>query len=125
MEAPKKKRAYAAGAYEFGANSAMQAGPPPGAPMPMAGGAMPPGPEGQQVPQEQLTQQFGQIQLGPQPVQVTPQMQQPATQMNQLIATDLVLQPFNVLELDLPPPQITLPPNVRMRPDIVHSADSC
>lgn len=32
--------------------------------------------------------------------------------MNQLYPTDLLNQPFNVQELDLPPPAIILPPNV-------------
>ena len=33
--------------------------------------------------------------------------------LNQLYPSDLLSQPFNVAELDLPPPPITLPPNVR------------
>lgn len=33
--------------------------------------------------------------------------------LNQLYPTDLLNQPFNVAELDLPPPPIILPPNVR------------
>lgn len=32
--------------------------------------------------------------------------------LNQLYPTDLLNQPFNVAELDLPPPAIILPPNV-------------
>lgn len=32
--------------------------------------------------------------------------------LNQLYPTDLLNQPFNVSELDLPPPPIILPPNV-------------
>jgi protein transport protein SEC24 len=32
--------------------------------------------------------------------------------LNQLYPTDLLSQPFNVSELDLPPPPIALPPNV-------------
>lgn len=34
--------------------------------------------------------------------------------LNQLYPTDLMSQPFNVSELDLPPPPIMLPPNVRI-----------
>jgi protein transport protein SEC24 len=33
--------------------------------------------------------------------------------LNQLYPTDLLNQPFNVAELELPPPPIILPPNVR------------
>ncbi|KAA8566584.1 hypothetical protein EYC84_009130 [Monilinia fructicola] len=36
--------------------------------------------------------------------------------LNQLYATDLVNQPFNVAELDLPPPPIILPPNSSVTP---------
>ncbi|KAF2801929.1 COPII component protein [Mytilinidion resinicola] len=43
-------------------------------------------------------------------------MQAPPQQLNQLYPTDLVSQPFNVLELDLPPPQINLPPNTSATP---------
>jgi len=43
------------------------------------------------------------------------QPQQPARfgPLNQLYPTDLMSQPFNVSELDLPPPPIVLPQNVR------------
>ena len=36
-------------------------------------------------------------------------------QLNQLYPTDLLNAPFNVAELDLPPPPIILPPNVGVR----------
>ena len=45
----------------------------------------------------------------------TPQNAQsipPRPHLNQLYPTDLLNQPFNVTELDLPPPPIILPPNV-------------
>ncbi|KAF2195243.1 COPII component protein [Zopfia rhizophila CBS 207.26] len=115
MDAPKKKRAYAAQAYDFGANAGVQTGAPPpgGAPIPSVGM---PAPGIPQSPQDPLVQQFGQMNLGPQPVQVTPQMQPAAAHLNQLYPTDLVSQPFNVLELDQPPPQINLPPNTSATP---------
>jgi protein transport protein SEC24 len=50
-----------------------------------------------------------------------PQMQQGAQQarvaLNQLYPTDLLNQPFNVSELDLPPPPCILPPNVSDKSD--------
>lgn len=36
-------------------------------------------------------------------------------QLNQLYPSDLLNQPLNVSELDLPPPPIILPPNVSRR----------
>lgn len=103
--AHKKKRAYAAQAYDFGANAGLAAGAAqPAATIPAVG--IP------QSPQEPLAAQFGQMNLGLQPVQQAPQMQPPPQHLNQLYPTDLVTQPFNVMELDLPPPQINLPPNV-------------
>ncbi|KAI9697113.1 MAG: COPII subunit [Bogoriella megaspora] len=60
-----------------------------------------------------MTQQFGQMGLGG-------QQQQPASgapmRLNQLYPTDLQSQPFNVAELDLPPPPIILPPNSSATP---------
>jgi len=53
---------------------------------------------GQSVPQQQQQQQT-QGRAGP---------------LNQLYPTDLLNQPFNVSELDLPPPPIILPPNVSL-----------
>ncbi|EHK23253.1 COPII component protein [Trichoderma virens Gv29-8] len=51
------------------------------------------------------------MQMGsqPQPPQMA-QANRPAA-LNQLYPTDLLTQPFNVTELDLPPPPIILPPN--------------
>jgi protein transport protein SEC24 len=52
------------------------------------------------------------MQMGGQPQQ--PQMAQAARPavLNQLYPTDLLTQPFNATELDLPPPPIILPQNV-------------
>lgn len=136
----KKRDRYAGAAYEFGANSSGQAPagiPPPtqgyGAPVPAYGGAPSPGygapapaygapaPNyGQPAPQDPnaLNQQFGQMNLGPQPGQVAPQVQQPntATQQNQLFPSDLIAQPFHVSELYNPPPPIHLPANAAATP---------
>lgn len=49
----------------------------------------------------------------PQPLQQQPQ-QQARLVLNQLYPTDLLNQPFNVSELDLPPPPCILPPNVSL-----------
>lgn len=164
----KKKRGYAAGAFDVGsgANSAVggqtQGGVPPqyGAqygqqPMqpdpqqqPAAQGfqqgypaaqqgypgaqqqAQPPQPQyGYQAPDQGypapgaapggvagITQGMGGMQIGGQPQQqqqqTGPASQQPRAVMNQLYPTDLLNQPFNASELDLPPPPINLPPNV-------------
>lgn len=117
----KKKRAYAAQAYDFGANAA---GAGPAAPLPMGSPVVDP-----------LAGQFGQMNLGPgqpqqpmmqqpmqpmqpmQPIQQMPQQMAPQqTQLNQLVTTDLMSAPFNVYELDQLPPPIILPPNVSRRP---------
>lgn len=55
---------------------------------------------GQPVPQQQQQQQPPQARIGP---------------LNQLYPTDLLSQPFNVSELDLPPPPVILPPNVSLQ----------
>lgn len=61
---------------------------------------------------DQMTQQFGQMGMGAQQ-QIPQQTQAPrAVPLNQLYPTDLLTQPFNVAELDYPPPPIILPPNV-------------
>ena len=66
-----------------------------------------------------ITQGMGGMQLGGQQQQQQPQqpvaqaqLQRPAV-LNQLFPSDLLSQPFNVAELDLDPPPIMLPPNVR------------
>jgi protein transport protein SEC24 len=61
-----------------------------------------------------ITQGMGQMGLGG-PGQAAAQPQAAATRpmaLNQLYPTDLLNQPFNVAELELPPPPIILPPNV-------------
>lgn len=61
-----------------------------------------------------ITQGMGGMQLGgqPQQQQSVPASQLPRAVLNQLYPTDLLNQPFNASELDLPPPPINLPPNV-------------
>jgi protein transport protein SEC24 len=132
--AAKKKRAYAQQAYEFGGNVPQQQsqGPPPmmggmpaGAPLggvpalgspigqnqPLMGAPSMGQPLMQANSPEQLSSQFGQMNIQSQP-QASHQGQQPAQNLNQLFPSDLISQPFNVQELDLPPPPINLPPNV-------------
>lgn len=59
-----------------------------------------------------ITQGVGNMSMGGQPQSAQAgQGQRPAV-LNQLYPTDLLNQPFNVAELDLPPPPIVLPPNV-------------
>ena len=137
MSEPKKKRAYAAQAYEFGANAAGAPGggvpqpPAPGygapqaaypaqqtgygapqqgygAPVPAYGQPVP------QSPQEPLAQQFGQMNLGPgpAPAQVMPQSTQ--NSQNPLVGSDLMQQPLQAWELEIPPPAINLPANVSL-----------
>ena len=56
------------------------------------------------------TQQFSQMDMSQKPApQAAPQR---APVLNQLYPTDLLNQPFNVQELDYPPPPAILPPNV-------------
>ena len=108
----KKKRAYAAQAYDFGANTGAAAAAPPSMVPPAGAGAMDP-----------LAGQFGQMNLGAQQaqqpmMQPMQSMQQPpmpaqTSQLNQRVTTALSSAPFNVYELDQPPPPIILPPNVR------------
>ena len=54
--------------------------------------------------------QIGAAQTQPQPM---PPPQQARIALNQLHTTDLIQQPFNVAELEMPPPPLVLPPNVR------------
>lgn len=78
---------------------------------PMAQGYVPPAAPGV----AQMTQQFGAMGMAD-PHQMPPQAAQAPrpVPLNQLYPTDLLTQPFNVAELDLPPPPIVLPPGVRI-----------
>ncbi|OWP05167.1 transport protein SEC [Marssonina coronariae] len=70
-----------------------------------------------------ITQGMGQMGMGAQPPpgaqpgqpQAAAGAIRPAV-LNQLYPTDLLNQPFNVAELDLPPPPIVLPPNSSVTP---------
>ncbi|KAL1956207.1 hypothetical protein VTO42DRAFT_7554 [Malbranchea cinnamomea] len=81
----------------------------PAAPL---GGYQPPGPGYPTQPSvSQVTQQIADMSMtgrGHQPQQSAP--------LNQLYPTDLLTQPFNVAELDYPPPPIILPPNSSVTP---------
>lgn len=65
-----------------------------------------------------ITQGMGGMGLGgqPQQQQSVPASQLPRAVLNQLYPTDLLNQPFNASELDLPPPPINLPPNSSVTP---------
>ena len=98
--------AFAAGAPGYGQHS------------PAVGGYQPPEPgypthgaPQQQPGMGQITQGMGALAVGNQAQHSAPQMQG-RPQMNPLYPTDLLNQPMNVSELDLPPPPIILPPNV-------------
>lgn len=81
----------APGLSGVGAGNIQQGGyEPPGAPVAMAG----------------VTQQFGQMGMGQQGGI------QASQALNHLYSVDLMQQPFNVAELEFPPPEIVLPPNV-------------
>ena len=120
---PEPQPAY--GAPQYGAQVGV---PAPGALAPGYGGAAPYGGVGYQAPDAGypgpgapaasgvagITQGISQMGMGgaaqpaAQPLQAAAR---PAI-LNQLYPTDLLNQPFNVVELELPPPPITLPPNV-------------
>lgn len=62
-----------------------------------------------------ITQAIGQMEFGSggqRPIPGLVPGAAPKIALNQLYPTDLLNQPFNVAELDLPPPPIILPPNV-------------
>ena len=101
----------------YGANppAQLQAGAPGyGQPPPTVGGYQPPeagypnhGATSMLGGMGGITQGMSNLGVGAQPQQM---QQRPV--LNQLFPTDLLNQPFNVSELDLPPPPIILPPNV-------------
>ncbi|KAG7120717.1 Protein transport protein SEC24 like [Verticillium longisporum] len=116
---------YGAGAPAYGAPQPLA--PQPGAPQPAAYGYQAPdvgypGP-GQGAPAPNapgvagINQQMAGMNLGPggQPQPQSAQAARPVA-LNQLYPTDLLNQPFNVSELDLPPPPIILPPNSSVTP---------
>lgn len=75
-----------------------------------------PGPGAAQAGVAGITAGMGQVGFGgAPPPAIAGQPQQAGARpavLNQLYPTDLLNQPFNVAELDLPPPPIILPPNV-------------
>ena len=89
--------------------------------VPAVGGYQPPEPgyPSHGTPTQQagvglITHGMGNLAMGNQAQPPAPHMQG-RPQMNQLYPTDLLNQPLNVSELDLPPPPIILPPNVSMK----------
>ena len=94
-----------------------QAQAPGYGPPPAVGGYQPPDPgysSGGAAPMSPvggITQGMGNLGVSGHPQQqAAPTPQRP--QLNQLYPTDLLNQPLNVTELELPPPPIILPPNV-------------
>lgn len=64
-----------------------------------------------------MTQQFSQMGMAPQqPAQAPQQAASVAQRLNPLQPVDISVQgaPFHVSDLNLPPPPIILPPNVRL-----------
>lgn len=123
QQQPELQPAY--GAPQYGAQPGV---PAPGAPVPGYGGGV----GGYQVPDagypvpgapapagiSGITQGMGQMGIGGSTAPPAAQPQQAAVRpavLNPLFTTDLLNQPFNVAELDLPPPPIILPPNVSFR----------
>ncbi|KAK2757703.1 COPII subunit [Arachnomyces sp. PD_36] len=100
----------------YGADQAQA--PAPGYPQPDAAGYQAPT-TGYPVPAaagvQQMTQQFGQMGVSD-PSQMQPQAPMSRAQLNQLYPTNLLTQPFNVAELDFPPPPIVLPANTSVTP---------
>lgn len=84
---------------------------------PNVGGYQPPAPGYPSQPSQPIspvggiTQGMGNLGVSGQPAQ-HPAPTPARPQLNQLYPTDLLNQPLNVSELDLPPPPIVLPPNV-------------
>jgi protein transport protein SEC24 len=114
---------YPQGGYQQNPAAVQQTATPlyPGQePAPAIGGYQPPAPGypaagAANVPG--MTQQFAQMDMSQKPpVAAAPQQPQRAPVLNQLYPTDLSNQPFNVAELDFPPPPAILPPNVRVTP---------
>ena len=62
-----------------------------------------------------LTQDMSRIGFGGSPNPPPQQGQSNRPHLNQLYPTDMMNQPFQVTELDLPPPPIVLPPNVSLQ----------
>ena len=104
---------------EYGAPQSQARPASYGQPPPAVGGYQAPdaGYPGPGVPPPQdgmggITQGMGNMGIGG---QIQPGPAAPKRQvLNQLHPTDLLNQPFHVSELDLPPPPIILPPNVRI-----------
>ncbi|MCJ1423909.1 COPII subunit [Sticta canariensis] len=110
-------------AYGAGPASPPAVGVAPGygQPPPGVGGYQPPdpgypsqGPTPMQPGVGGITQGMDNMGIGGQRQHPSQQLQRP--QLNQLYPTDLLNQPLNVSELDLPPPPIILPPNSSVTP---------
>lgn len=105
---------YPQGGYQQNPVAAQQSATPMYPGQEAVGGYQPPAPAYPAAGVAGVTQQFNQMDLSQKPpVAAAPQQQQQrAPVLNQLYPTDLSNQPFNVAELDYPPPPAILPPNV-------------
>jgi protein transport protein SEC24 len=107
---------YGSGAPQYGSGVGYQA---PDAGYPAPGAPTQGGVAG-------ITQGMGQMGVGgAQPVQQSQQAAVRPAVLNQLYPTDLLNQPFNVAELELPPPPIILPPNVSLQSRQVVISANC
>ncbi|OJD15810.1 protein transporter SEC24 [Emergomyces pasteurianus Ep9510] len=112
--APQQPQVYQQGG--FGAEPAQMAPQIAGQPEPVGGYQAPVDPyPSQPVNMGQVTQQMGQMSMAGQPAGQQIPVQRGAP-LNTLYPTDLLTQPFNVAELDYPPPPIVLPPNSSVTP---------
>ncbi|KAF7508675.1 COPII subunit [Endocarpon pusillum] len=82
------------------------------------GGYQPPVPvyPGQQPGMNSMTQQFSQMDMSQKPVSAAPSSTGRPLALNQLYPIDLLNTPFNVAELDYPPPPAILPQNTSVTP---------
>ena len=105
---------YPQGGYQQSAAAPAQT-PGIGHPVVAAGGGyQPPAPvyPVQQAGMNSMTQQFSQMDMSHKPVAAAPASTSRPLALNQLYPTDLLNTPFNVAELDYPPPPAILPQNV-------------
>jgi protein transport protein SEC24 len=115
------------GGPQYGAPPEIAGAPAPGAPpQPYRGAEYGSGVGGYQAPDvgypgpgapaaggvAGITQGVGQMGVGSGGAQPAPQQAARPAILNHLYPTDLLTQPFNAAELELPPPPIILPPNV-------------
>ena len=113
------------GGYGAPAQEPQYGQPQYGQPQPGVGGYQPPDagyPAPSQPDMSAVTQDMRNMSFGGSPQPQPQQQAQNRPHLNQLYPTDMLNQPFQVSELDLAPPPIVLPPNVRY-PNVVSNLD--